>query len=663
MATDEILRLHYYERQYLGAADLEDQQSYLRDMRRRHNIGHHTWGIVTGLDLVYTPVPGDPTAVNFFIQPGMAIDGFGREIFVLAPTSLDPAKFASFTGVGPHDVWISYDQVQAQQPTGGFAQCDVTNQFGRIQESFKIEIDPNQPTNQDVIVNGNPENPKSTDLAIPADDSVPYQEFPDDSTDPLWLLQLGRVIWDGTNSKFLPPDSPSDLTLGRVYAGIVAQNVYGPAPQPVPDPKNPDPSTDLPRFFIQPRFPPTDPTTGQPAPDAAGFAEIIGRLQVDGRITAEKDILLNGGKLEFLDSSGSDGKVPLWMQRTAGDGGVGTDLHVHIDAGPDPSKADQNRLSVGITSGAAEQTVLAVTAGNNVNIPTGNLNIPQGNISFGAQTRQMLNLWNQSYGIGVQNGTLYFRSDSDFRWWLGGKPDNDPSQPDNGTLQMRLDGSANLSIGGNLTTGGNITLPGTPTLTGSIFFGAAERQMLNLWNANYGIGVQDWTQYFRSDSDFCWFIRGTHANGQSDPGGGMLSMKLDGGSNLQVFGNLTVNGNLTVSGNQNIFKVFTQPMALSLNGQKSPRAWTVSYNAFNFSQIYAAYVVFQGFSIWDNDGDLTFSNFAHDPDVNAIPQHAYVRITSSGLTQTSGECFCNESLESNETDNTILFTVVVMGRS
>ena len=51
MATDEILRLHYYERQYLGAADLEDQQTYLRDMRRRHNLGPHTWGIVTGLDL------------------------------------------------------------------------------------------------------------------------------------------------------------------------------------------------------------------------------------------------------------------------------------------------------------------------------------------------------------------------------------------------------------------------------------------------------------------------------------------------------------------------------------------------------------------------------------------------------------------------------------
>jgi hypothetical protein len=654
MATDEILRLHYYERQYLGAADLEDQQTYLRDMRRRHNIGQHTWGIVTGLDLVYTPVPGDPTAVNFFLQPGMAVDGFGREILVMAPTSLDPGLFASFTGIGPHDVYLSYDQSQAQQESGGYAQCNATNQFGRIQETFKIEVDPNHPTSQDVQVNGQSEDAASTNMAIPADDSLPYQEFPDDTVDPLWLLQLGRVIWDGTNSKFLPPDSPADLTLGRVYAGVVAQHVYGPAPEPVPDPKKPDPSTDLPQFFIQPRFLPAD-------PDAAGFAEVIGRLQVDGRLTAQKDILLDGGKLQFLDTSGSDQKVPLWMQRTAGDGGVGTDLHVHIDVGPDPSKADQNRLSVGIAAGATEQTVFAVTAGNNVNIPTGNLNVPVGDISFGASTRQMLNLWKLNYGIGVQNGTLYFRSDSDFRWWLGGKHDNDAGQSDNGTSQMLLDGSGSLTIAGSVTTGGNVTLPGTPTLKGSLFFGAATRQMLNLWNANYGIGVQNFTQYFRSDADFCWFIRGTHADGQSDPGGGTLSMKLDGGSNLKVFGSLSVNGNLNVAGNQNIIKVFTQPMAVSLNGATTPQQSTVNYPGFNFTQIYAAYVVLQGFSLFQNNNNLAFSNFGHVPDVNAIPQHVYVRMVSSNNTQAKVEYFCSESLIANQGDNTVLFTVVVIG--
>ena len=37
-----------------------------------------------------------------------------------------------------------------------------------------------------------------------------------------------------------------------------------------------------------------------------------------------------------------------------------------------------------------------------------------GDLSFGTSTRQMLNLWNANYGIGVQNNTLYSRSDGGF---------------------------------------------------------------------------------------------------------------------------------------------------------------------------------------------------------------------------------------------------------
>jgi hypothetical protein len=47
------------------------------------------------------------------------------------------------------------------------------------------------------------------------------------------------------------------------------------------------------------------------------------------------------------------------------------------------------------------------------------------NLSFGATTRQMLNLWGTQYGIGVQNGTVYFRTDNaaannGFIWYKGG---------------------------------------------------------------------------------------------------------------------------------------------------------------------------------------------------------------------------------------------------
>jgi hypothetical protein len=52
--------------------------------------------------------------------------------------------------------------------------------------------------------------------------------------------------------------------------------------------------------------------------------------------------------------------------------------------------------------------------------------------------------------------------------------------------------------------------------------------MLNLYQAGYGIGVQNFTDYFRSGSDFSWFTNGVHNDGQNNPGaGGTEMMRLD----------------------------------------------------------------------------------------------------------------------------------------
>src|SRR5512147_2795647 len=104
MASTEIERLHYYQRQYLGALDFEAQQAYHRDMRRRHNVGQHTWGIVVGLELAQVPNFKPDNEVDVYVQPGMAVDGFGREIFVLQPYKLDPLLFQDFTNPNPQDL-------------------------------------------------------------------------------------------------------------------------------------------------------------------------------------------------------------------------------------------------------------------------------------------------------------------------------------------------------------------------------------------------------------------------------------------------------------------------------------------------------------------------------------------------------------------------------
>jgi hypothetical protein len=127
----------------------------------------------------------------------------------------------------------------------------------------------------------------------------------------------------------------------------------------------------------------------------------------------------------------------------------------------------------------------------------------------------MIHLWQKKYGIGVQSGTWYARTDAEFRWWKGGEHKDDPLDPANGALLLRLSDE------------------------GRLFFGAQTKQMLNLWNTEYGIGVQGWTLYARSNADFCWFRGGQHSDQRSNPGvGGALVMKLDSASNLSVSGKI-----------------------------------------------------------------------------------------------------------------------------
>jgi len=83
---------------------------------------------------------------------------------------------------------------------------------------------------------------------------------------------------------------------------------------------------------------------------------------------------------------------------------------------------------------------------------------------------------------------------------------------------------------------GQLTLSGNQQITGNLGFGAQTRQMLNLWLAEYGIGVQTATEYFRSAGNFCWFKGGVHNDGQFNPGGGVEMMRLDSAGNLKISG-------------------------------------------------------------------------------------------------------------------------------
>lgn len=78
---------------------------------------------------------------------------------------------------------------------------------------------------------------------------------------------------------------------------------------------------------------------------------------------------------------------------------------------------------------------------------SGELSIGTGTkVSFGSQTRQMIDLWSNVYGIGVQSNTLYYRSGSRFSWHRGGSHNDAENNPGGGTVAMTLDGSSNLTV-------------------------------------------------------------------------------------------------------------------------------------------------------------------------------------------------------------------------
>jgi hypothetical protein len=363
---------------------------------------------------------------------------------------------------------------------------------------------------------------------------------------------------------------------------------------------------------------------------------------------------------------------------------------LRLRLGDDDTAADTT-FSIGTQADAAATTALEVRADNRVLVPTGVLD-------FGSTLdRQQIDLSGSDTGIGTQPGVLYLRSSSGFAWFKGGVHSDTPfDNPSPGQVQMTLSDAGNLE------------------------FGARTRQMIDLWAAggahNYGIGVQNFTLYFRTDFDVCWFRGGSHSDSQSSPGsGGVLAMRLDSASSLEVFGSGATHGDLTVGkggdaqvitrhvrgkgsgtdvtdhlflnwnngfdvyvgnptgttsdlvvsgalsvpggGVESVVKVRTFPRTVQNNGS-SPGSWTQSY-AGQFDSVQAVYAVLTGFSI---TGESFSSTPGRTPSVDVIPQTLWVQVDAFGVSSASGRAFHAQSDAAQEGNNEVSFTLVVIGR-
>jgi hypothetical protein len=250
------LRPRFYEGQFLSAADLEAATAYPRNALARHALGGHTWGIVCGLTLLERPAPGAPDRVELLLQPGFAVDGFGRHVVVERPQRIAETLFAAIPFAAAVDdppppatakgrlvkLWIGYDEVAAAAPSPGFEPCGEGDTNARVQESFRLFAGEFDGVARQAHVTVGTETvaaEEALQVFDPAamrlyDGSVPHQRLPAGARPPRWLLALGVVRWiarDGALGYLARLDlDPSDNAHDRAralrrYAGIVAQNL------------------------------------------------------------------------------------------------------------------------------------------------------------------------------------------------------------------------------------------------------------------------------------------------------------------------------------------------------------------------------------------------------------------------------------------------------
>jgi hypothetical protein len=234
--TPPIERVRYFDGEYLRAFDFAAEQGYHVDMRRRLNMALHLYGIVEGLQLGSTTNVG---ITEVSISAGMAIDLYGREIYLLAPYTFDDVQDVQanrITVPGDYQIWIQYVRQADTPPSNGYAACNQTSETTRWRETCRIVLLSNT----------------SADTPPAVTDDI-SEEDPDPDTSNGVLLGVVTVTPGAVNGVFtlpqtntVPPQPKPQPPLA--YIGLRAQQI-----QP---PNFPDTTTFDPTSAAKPLTPP-----------------------------------------------------------------------------------------------------------------------------------------------------------------------------------------------------------------------------------------------------------------------------------------------------------------------------------------------------------------------------------------------------------------------
>jgi hypothetical protein len=204
MDENSITRVHYFARQFLRTNDFTDEQAYHIAMRRRHNLAHHSRGIVRGLWLHF-----DAEAQVFMVNVGVAIDGYGREV-ILPEAQPIATRIFDDRAAESIDVFLEYRlEANDRLPSSDCADQDDDDaiSFYRWRESFRLTYEPADLDATD----------QSIPRAVPEGDrDFDATRTPPDTDQRRWPVFLGSI------QRSEGAEIPYSVSLaGRTYAGLV----------------------------------------------------------------------------------------------------------------------------------------------------------------------------------------------------------------------------------------------------------------------------------------------------------------------------------------------------------------------------------------------------------------------------------------------------------
>ena len=137
--ADVTKRMNYFDRQFLRAADFQDEQAYELDRRRRHNRLLHAPGVADGLQ-----VSGNVNDAFVTVSPGTAYDALGQEIVLAISEQVSVSGIAGALCY----ITIAYSE-QASDPS---ADPGVTGNSTRTSEQPGLAASATLPTNPNLVL-------------------------------------------------------------------------------------------------------------------------------------------------------------------------------------------------------------------------------------------------------------------------------------------------------------------------------------------------------------------------------------------------------------------------------------------------------------------------------------------------------------------------------